>query len=106
MHDAACHPHRVSTILENDLGPPRLCHTLDAVDAECDRQARLLASNDLRTFRGLTFAWTPATAEDGSTVWAWVDKFSTYHGRRWRSRYDRENAWTFLLPGYNGSLAP
>jgi hypothetical protein len=75
---------------ELDFGPPRRVVTMDELDAEVDRQRQLVASGDLRSYGGCTWAWTPGDN------WRWVSKFSTWSGGLWPNHSDREKAWKKL----------
>jgi hypothetical protein len=79
------------------FGPPRLVHSLDALDEEFERQHRLADEGYLRRWRGRTWAWERglrARADDQPPVreWAWSD------GQLWVSSAftafeDHEKAW-------------
>lgn len=78
---------------ELDFGPPRRVVTMDELDVEVDRQRRLVASGDLRSYGGLTYAWWSWNNID---KWHWVSKFSTTSGGYWPNHSDREQAWNKL----------
>jgi hypothetical protein len=86
------------------FGPPRLVHSLDALDEECERQHQLASEGYLRPWRGRTWAW-----ERGSRVrpdgqppireWSWSDG-QTWVPSAFTAFEDHERAWQDVRAKY------
>lgn len=86
------------------FGPPRLVHSIDAVDEEFERQYQLAEEGYLRRWRGRTWGWERGLrdhADERPPVqqWAWSD------GQLWvpsafTAFEDHERAWQDVQAKY------
>lgn len=90
------------------FGPPRLVHSLDAVDEEFERQHQLAGDGYLRRWRGRTWAWERGlrVRPDQPPIreWSWSD------GHLWvpsafTAFEDHETAWKDVQAKYQVGMA-